>query len=842
MAQTSVTPAPLAPTAPRARPAPTAPPGGAAPAPGGAAPADPAASGGIPIPTDVSQQSRAWTPEDLNSPGCLGEGTCTNCNAEKPYRFWGRSEYILWRVKDTSVPEFNSSFSGGFLFVPVTTSVGTVTVSTTATGATTTSGSSVVPFTATPTIPATFSNTTSQGGTNNTNFGDQPGLRFTLGYWFDQEGTFGMDANFFRLWRRTNTFFDVNNSSNNSIPTGFNAVFSLSQVVTANGTVGSTVSPTTTPITTVTSPIFLATTTTANLAGQLSSETWGAEVNARCEVCSFGCLRIDAVGGLRYFDLDERLSTVENINLNGVPSVTITPPAGTTNALPSAITLPATSAFNGTIADLIDVHNRFYGAQAGFDYDWRVAGGVFISGFTKIAIGDMRDTFSLRGLTQQVIPSGSAVVPPGLATTAGGQFVGPDDNNTTRHYDRVCFMPEFDINLGYYITDNIRVFVGYDYLYISALARPADQLTQAAGSSALAIATGGREFLGLDHLGQLCEPGLQGRIRSSRGCTVSIWVSTSAIERRSFASAPHTPPSAPGGRPFGDEGTGRRGLCAFPDRIPRHFRITTLLPGVLILEEGSFHVGASARSGGVARPLRPCGRRCQRTLAPAGNNRFLLLLLAGAGRPGRGAGVPGPNGPCSAAGGAASRSPDLRGAGACLSFAGPAGRAHAAGRACAGGQRVTGAGAFGADRHSGARSQHGHRELLEPFGPGRDAARRRREPRPGARSRLDAGFAARVRLAGERSVRGKRTGSGPGIGQGDHDSTVSGLHGKDAVSGGVHPRRGKTAGINPAAHLLLFSARSERLGPFHYCVFGGTDNSLAVCTPAAACGRMPRSR
>jgi len=154
------------------------------------------------------------------------------------------------------------------------------------------------------------------------------------------------------------------------------------------------------------------------------------------------------------------------------------------------------SSFQGTITDLIDTHNRFYGAQFGMSYDWKVAGKVFVNGFAKVALGDMRETFSLRGFTQQLIPDGARPNNPSVATFPGGQFVGALDNNTERHFDRICVIPEVNFNVGYELTQNIRAHVGYNWLYISALARPVEQLTVAQSSTAVSIGQNTGSVLG----------------------------------------------------------------------------------------------------------------------------------------------------------------------------------------------------------------------------------------------------------------------------------------------------------------------------------------------------------
>ncbi|MGL4421020.1 MAG: BBP7 family outer membrane beta-barrel protein, partial [Gemmataceae bacterium] len=61
--------------------------------------------------------------------------------------------------------------------------------------------------------------------------------------------------------------------------------------------------------------------------------------------------------------------------------------------------------------------------------------------------------------------------------------------------DRFAVLPELGLNIGYHITPHCRIFVGYNFLYLSNVLRPADQIdtgldvtripffTQASGSN-----------------------------------------------------------------------------------------------------------------------------------------------------------------------------------------------------------------------------------------------------------------------------------------------------------------------------------------------------------------------
>jgi hypothetical protein len=54
---------------------------------------------------------------------------------------------------------------------------------------------------------------------------------------------------------------------------------------------------------------------------------------------------------------------------------------------------------------------------------------------------------------------------------------------------RFAVVPQFGINVGYKINDNWRVFVGYDFLYWSKVARPGDQIDRVVNTTQVAGGT-----------------------------------------------------------------------------------------------------------------------------------------------------------------------------------------------------------------------------------------------------------------------------------------------------------------------------------------------------------------
>src|SRR5262249_18346235 len=81
---------------------------------------------------------------------------------------------------------------------------------------------------------------------------------------------------------------------------------------------------------------------------------------------------------------------------------------------------------------------------------------------------------------EQVTVNGSTtfVAPGALATpvTGVGGLFALGSNIGRRSHDRYAVVPEVGLKAGYNVTDNVRGVVGYNFLYMSSVVRPADQI------------------------------------------------------------------------------------------------------------------------------------------------------------------------------------------------------------------------------------------------------------------------------------------------------------------------------------------------------------------------------
>src|SRR5262249_54221615 len=122
-------------------------------------------------------------------------------------------------------------------------------------------------------------------------------------------------------------------------------------------------------------------------------------------------------------------------------------------------------------ADQFDTHNHFYGGQlaARVDYRWRNFS-VDLTG--KVALGSVHETVDIAGSTQLAAP---AFFPVASQSLPGGFFASA--TNSGRHTrDPFCVVPEGEVTVGYLVRSWALLFVGYNFLYLSGVVRPADQI------------------------------------------------------------------------------------------------------------------------------------------------------------------------------------------------------------------------------------------------------------------------------------------------------------------------------------------------------------------------------
>jgi hypothetical protein len=129
-----------------------------------------------------------------------------------------------------------------------------------------------------------------------------------------------------------------------------------------------------------------------------------------------------------------------------------------------------------TLNDSFNTSNQFYGGQFGSRLS--VRGDWFSLDVTgKVAVGSGHQIVDIQGSVTQSGPN--PLVPPGLGTFAGGLFA--QSTNIGRFNANplsVPFMvlPSLEVKLACQITERIRAYAGYDFMYWTQVLRPGNQI------------------------------------------------------------------------------------------------------------------------------------------------------------------------------------------------------------------------------------------------------------------------------------------------------------------------------------------------------------------------------
>lgn len=181
----------------------------------------------------------------------------------------------------------------------------------------------------------------------------------------------------------------------------------------------------------------------------LSNNFGGGEINVTWTMPPQGTWRVDLVGGFRFLQLRETY-TITTSSPNNPP-------------------LP-TDVWNTT--DSFGARNRFYGLQVGARaaYDQGPWVGSVIG---KLALGTMQQRVSVNGLLETNDYNNFGPV----QTFSGGYFALPS-NSGDHSRNTFAVVPEVALNLGYRLTPQATLFVGYSFLYASSVARPGEQINR----------------------------------------------------------------------------------------------------------------------------------------------------------------------------------------------------------------------------------------------------------------------------------------------------------------------------------------------------------------------------
>lgn len=319
-------------------------------------------------------------------------GTATADWSMQGPRIWANAQYSLWWITPMNSPDLIQT-------VP--------------------SGIALQSFAANTTLPA-GSTTRAFPESRQLEFGAFSGVRGTVGVNFDR---FGLEGDYIYMPKVTKT----GEIFNAGVPV------SVAQSYFRAG-----------PGTPISLLASLDGQASGGVRSDVSSELWGAELNARLPFFNFLTDVTDSVVGFRYLDLQENLSIRTESNLGGGNAV--------------------------IIQDNFSTKNRFYGGQIGLN--GRINGTSRGLGFDttgKLALGAVR---------QEVTTTGSnTFLASGLpADTENGGLFARGGALGTFERDRFAMIYEQTFNVTYNFTERTQVYFGYSIIWISSVMRPGEAI------------------------------------------------------------------------------------------------------------------------------------------------------------------------------------------------------------------------------------------------------------------------------------------------------------------------------------------------------------------------------
>ena len=281
------------------------------------------------------------------------------------------------------------------------------------------------------TLPSDSITTLVGGDGYNLDYNQQSGLRLSLGYWFNSAQDWGVDGNFFQLEQKTvrstltssgspvigPLFYDPNTNSGNLI------LASLPNFATG-------------PLAGMPS--------SATISTDENNRLWGAEINIRKQIGAvFFADHLDLLMGFRTLQFSEGFDIVTD-----------------STSAPGSLTPGSLH-----IEDHFGTLNQFCGAQIGLASHTQVGRWSF-DAIGKLALGDMHEVTNVNGSTMLTTATGT------IASNTG--ILAEPTNIGRPTHDCTTVIPELTLNVGYQVLDNVRLTLGYNFLYVSNVLRAGD--------------------------------------------------------------------------------------------------------------------------------------------------------------------------------------------------------------------------------------------------------------------------------------------------------------------------------------------------------------------------------
>jgi hypothetical protein len=273
--------------------------------------------------------------------------------------------------------------------------------------------------------------------------GEHHGGRFTLGTWLTRDRAWGLEAQYFFIPQSivSRTVESSGAPGSQTLRAPFLCVDGCDPSPTEAG-------------------LFIA--SPGDFAGSvresLTSSLRGGELSVARRGTAGPAWRLDLLGGFRYFGLKEKYKIFVDSPL-----------------------VPLVEGDVYQYGDVFDARNDFFGGQLGLRSEYR-RGPWFANGTAKVGLGVMRQSVDVSGsfVTSEFNPilAPDQQTPIGFGATeqfSGGIYALPTNMGSHKR-DVFAVVPELTLNVGYDLTSWASVFLGYTFLYVNDVVRPANQL------------------------------------------------------------------------------------------------------------------------------------------------------------------------------------------------------------------------------------------------------------------------------------------------------------------------------------------------------------------------------
>jgi len=253
------------------------------------------------------------------------------------------------------------------------------------------------------------------------------GFRLIGGFWLNDSHTYGIEGDFFFLGGSRNGFAAGSSGAQIIGRPFFNVLTGGpdAALVSYPGTLGGT------------------------LTVDSQSNVIGGGVNAIHNLCCKPCSRVDLLYGYRYFNLTDDITIQEGLTT-----------LGGTNTVPAGVRIQ--------LVDHFRTVNNFNGGLIGLSTECRHSS-LFFGLRASVTLGANQQITDINGSSITVLPGSTP------QAFAGGLLAQPSNIG---HYTRTVFavMPEIGVRAGVQVTEHARVYLGYNFIYLSNVARAGDQI------------------------------------------------------------------------------------------------------------------------------------------------------------------------------------------------------------------------------------------------------------------------------------------------------------------------------------------------------------------------------